>query len=89
MLAGHPAVADADVGQGVIFSTGVDMAVPWDVQASFRGCGLLARVSAALRVKRLQDELRVRNAELEALSRTDTLTALPNRPNLCPISSAM
>ena len=48
----------------------------------FEPAELLARVSAALRVKRLQDELRVRNAELEALSRTDTLTALPNRRHL-------
>lgn len=40
---------------------------------------LAARVGAACHVKRLQDELRARNAELEALSRTDMLTRLPNR----------
>ena len=33
-------------------------------------------------MKRLQDELRVRNAELEAISRTDALTGLPNRRHL-------
>ncbi len=43
---------------------------------------LLARVGAALRVKALQDELRVRNAELELMARTDALTGLVNRRNL-------
>jgi len=43
---------------------------------------LLARVSAALRVKRLQDELRRRNAELDVVSRTDVLTGLHNRRHL-------
>jgi two-component system cell cycle response regulator len=40
---------------------------------------LLARVQAAARVKRLQDELRQRNQELDLLSRTDVLTGLRNR----------
>lgn len=40
---------------------------------------LLARVSAALRVKVLQDELRARADELERVSRTDYLTGLHNR----------
>lgn len=48
----------------------------------FEPAELLARVSAALRVKRLQDELRIRNVELEAASRTDALTGLPNRRHL-------
>src|SRR5688572_32046893 len=48
----------------------------------FEEAELLARVSAALRVKRLQDELRDRNAQLEAISRTDVLTGLPNRRHL-------
>jgi two-component system, cell cycle response regulator len=43
---------------------------------------LLARVHAALRVKALQDELKRRNAELDLLSRTDTLTGLCNRRQL-------
>lgn len=40
---------------------------------------LLARVQAAARVKRLQDELRQRNQELDLISRTDVLTGLRNR----------
>jgi two-component system cell cycle response regulator len=43
---------------------------------------LLARVHAALRIKALQDELKRRNAELDFLSRTDTLTGLSNRRQL-------
>ena len=48
----------------------------------FEPAELLARVSAAYRVKALQDELRQRNAELDAMSRTDALTGLPNRRHL-------
>lgn len=48
----------------------------------FEPSELLARVSAAFRVKRLQDQLRRRNAELEAGSRIDDLTGLPNRRHL-------
>ncbi|GAB2832310.1 diguanylate cyclase [Lentzea nigeriaca] len=43
---------------------------------------LLARVSAAVHVKKLQDQLRRRNAELERLSRTDLLTGLFNRRHM-------
>jgi len=42
----------------------------------FESSELTARVRAAMRVKALQDELRVRNAELETMSRTDSLTGL-------------
>src|SRR5439155_20807286 len=45
----------------------------------FEPSELTARVRAAVRVKSLQDELRVRNAELELMSRTDPLTGLWNR----------
>jgi two-component system, cell cycle response regulator len=45
----------------------------------FEPAELLARVSAAVRVKTLQDQLRQRNTELDAISRTDALTGLPNR----------
>jgi diguanylate cyclase (GGDEF)-like protein len=43
---------------------------------------LVARVGAALRVKKLQDELRLRNEELDKTSRTDVLTGLYNRRHL-------
>ena len=45
----------------------------------FEPAELLARVSAAARVKSLQDQLRQRNLELDTMSRTDALTGLPNR----------
>ena len=48
----------------------------------FEPSELLARVSGAVRVKRLQDELRQRNAELDAISRMDVVTGLPNRRHL-------
>jgi diguanylate cyclase (GGDEF)-like protein len=48
----------------------------------FEPSELLARVSAAARIKALQDELRLRNAELELASRTDALTGLANRRHL-------
>lgn len=43
---------------------------------------LVARVAAAVQVKKLQDQLRQRNAELERMSRTDALTGLYNRRHL-------
>jgi diguanylate cyclase (GGDEF)-like protein len=43
---------------------------------------LLARVRAAHRVKALGDELRLRNAELDLVSRTDGLTGLWNRRHI-------
>jgi diguanylate cyclase (GGDEF)-like protein len=43
---------------------------------------LMARVSAALRTKWLQDELRTRNAELDRVSRIDMLTNIYNRRHL-------
>jgi two-component system, cell cycle response regulator len=46
------------------------------------GHAVLARVHAAVRSKALQDELRLRNAELELASRTDALTGLRNRRHL-------
>lgn len=48
----------------------------------FEPSELIARVSAALRVKSLQDELRRRNAELETVTRTDALTGIYNRRHL-------
>lgn len=48
----------------------------------FEPAELLARVGGAVRIKRLQDELRMRNAQLDALSRIDGLTGLFNRRHL-------
>jgi diguanylate cyclase (GGDEF)-like protein len=48
----------------------------------FEASELIARVSAAVRVKTLQDELRKRNVELSLLSRTDALTSLANRRHI-------
>jgi diguanylate cyclase (GGDEF)-like protein len=43
---------------------------------------LVARVGAAMHVKKLQDQLRKKNEELELISRTDVLTGLANRRQL-------
>jgi len=48
----------------------------------FEPAELMARVAAAAHVKRLQDELRQRNSDLDLLSRTDALTGLFNRRHL-------
>jgi len=48
----------------------------------FEPAELLARVGAAVHVKQLQDQLHLRNAELDRLSRTDALTGLYNRMHL-------
>lgn len=45
----------------------------------FEPVELVSRVRAALRTRRLQDELRARNEELEQLVTTDVLTGLRNR----------
>ncbi len=43
---------------------------------------LLARVGSAVHVKKLQDQLRERNVQLDEMSRTDALTGLYNRRHL-------
>jgi diguanylate cyclase (GGDEF)-like protein len=48
----------------------------------FEPAELRARISAALRVKWLQDELQRRNEELDRLSRIDSLTGLANRRHI-------
>ena len=62
------------------------------VRKPFAPVELCARADAALRVKRLQDELRRRNQELDQVSRTDPVTGLGNRfhmkERLAELSSA-
>jgi two-component system cell cycle response regulator len=48
----------------------------------FEPAELIARVGAAVRTKRLQDQLRDRSAEFDRMSRTDALTGLYNRRHL-------
>jgi two-component system cell cycle response regulator len=48
----------------------------------FEPAEVIARVSAAVRVKELQDDLRHRNAELDRISRSDPLTGLANRRDI-------
>ncbi len=48
----------------------------------FEPAELIARVGGAVRVKRLQDELRIRNDQLDKLSRIDGLTGLYNRRHI-------
>jgi two-component system cell cycle response regulator len=48
----------------------------------FEPAELLARIGSAVHIKRLQDELRRRNDELDRMSRIDSLTGLSNRRHL-------
>jgi diguanylate cyclase (GGDEF)-like protein len=48
----------------------------------FEPAELIARIGGAVRIKRLQDELRVRNEQLDMLSRVDGLTGLFNRRHI-------
>jgi two-component system cell cycle response regulator len=48
----------------------------------FEPAELLARVGSAVHVKQLQDQLWLRNVELDLMSRTDSLTGLYNRWHL-------
>jgi two-component system cell cycle response regulator len=85
--------ADADLKDTpVVFLTSRTSTV--DIVAGIRGgahdylkkpfepAELLARVGSAVHVKQLQDQLWDRNAELDRMSRTDSLTGLYNRWHL-------
>ena len=62
--------------------TGLRLGAHDYLRKPFEANELMARVSAALRTKGLQDELRARNAELDRVSRIDMLTGLYNRRHL-------
>ena len=48
----------------------------------FEGAELIARIGGAVRIKRLQDELQLRNQQLDLLSRVDGLTGVYNRRHI-------
>jgi diguanylate cyclase (GGDEF)-like protein len=58
---------------------GLDLGAHDYVAKPFETAELVARIRAALRVKRLQDELKDANRKLERLATSDPLTDLPNR----------
>ncbi|MGA9113564.1 MAG: diguanylate cyclase [Candidatus Dormiibacterota bacterium] len=62
--------------------TGLRLGAHDYLRKPFEANELMARVSAALRAKELQDELRRRNAELDRVSRIDMLTNIYNRRHL-------
>jgi diguanylate cyclase (GGDEF)-like protein len=62
--------------------TGLRLGAHDYLRKPFEANELVARVSAALRTKALQDELRARNAELDRVSRIDMLTGIYNRRHL-------
>jgi two-component system cell cycle response regulator len=62
--------------------TGLRLGAHDYLRKPFEANELMARVSAALRTKELQDALRTRNAELDRVSRIDMLTGLYNRRHI-------
>jgi diguanylate cyclase (GGDEF)-like protein len=62
--------------------TGLRLGAHDYLRKPFEANELVARISAALRTKSLQDELRARNAELDRVSRIDMLTGIYNRRHL-------
>lgn len=58
---------------------GLDLGAHDYIPKPFETSELVARVRAALRVKRLQDQLKDANRQLERLATSDALTDLPNR----------
>jgi two-component system, cell cycle response regulator len=58
---------------------GLDLGAHDYLRKPFEAGELAARVHAAARTKRLQDELRAMNGDLQRLATTDALTGVPNR----------
>lgn len=63
-------------------ATGLGLGASDYLRKPFETSELLARVEAALKMKRLQDQLRQQNRELDILTRTDSLTGTFNRRHL-------
>ena len=87
-LKSHPATSDIPVVFLTGLSTTADLVVGLRAGAHdylkkpFEPAELLARIGSAVQIKRLQDELRRRNEELDRMSRADALTGLFNRRHL-------
>jgi diguanylate cyclase (GGDEF)-like protein len=63
-------------------ATGLGLGAADYLRKPFETSELWARVEAALKIKRLQDQLQERNDELARLSRTDPVTGISNRRQL-------
>ncbi len=63
-------------------ATGLRLGATDYLRKPFETSELWARVESALKIKRLQDQLRERNLELARLSRTDPVTGIFNRRQL-------
>lgn len=58
---------------------GLEMGAHDYLRKPFEAAELMARVQAAVRTKRLHDELRAANEQLASMARADPLTGMPNR----------
>lgn len=63
-------------------ATGLGLGASDYLRKPFETTELLARIDAALKIKRLQDQLRRQNTELDRLTRSDSLTGVYNRRHL-------
>ena len=79
LLAGVPVVFITGRTTAEDAVRGLDMGAHDYLRKPFEAAELTARVHAAVRTKRLQDELRSLNGELAQMANTDNLTGLANR----------
>jgi diguanylate cyclase (GGDEF)-like protein len=79
LLAGVPVVFITGRTTAEDAVRGLDLGAHDYLRKPFEAAELTARVHAAVRTKRLQDELRNLNGELARLAHTDNLTGLANR----------